>query len=74
MRNSHARARYLSLEGSNSCGFPQGLAADVDVSYIDNTQGGQGTEGASAMEFIRSMQPRDWLIAIVAFVGGAFIF
>jgi hypothetical protein len=26
------------------------------------------------MDFIRRMQPRDWTIALVAFVAGAFIF
>jgi len=26
------------------------------------------------MDFIRTLQPRDWMIAVAAFVAGAFIF
>lgn len=26
------------------------------------------------MDFIRTIQPRDWMIAVAAFVAGAFIF
>jgi len=26
------------------------------------------------MDFMRNIQPRDWMIAVVAFVGGAWIF
>jgi len=26
------------------------------------------------MDFIRAMQPKDWMIAVAAFVAGAFIF
>jgi hypothetical protein len=28
----------------------------------------------SAMNYIKTMQPRDWMIAAVAFLAGAFIF
>lgn len=31
-------------------------------------------EGRTIMDFIRSMQPKDWMIAAVAFVAGAIIF
>lgn len=36
--------------------------------YIPNTA------RSPVMDFIRRMQPKDWTIAIVAFVAGAFIF
>jgi len=26
------------------------------------------------MDFIRNMQPRDWVVVFVAFIGGAIIF
>jgi len=26
------------------------------------------------MDFLRNVQPRDWIIAVAAFVAGAFIF
>jgi hypothetical protein len=32
------------------------------------------TARSLAMDFIRRMQPKDWTIAIVAFIAGAFIF
>jgi hypothetical protein len=38
------------------------------LSYIANTA------RSPDMDFIRRMQPKDWTIAIVAFVAGAFIF
>jgi hypothetical protein len=31
-------------------------------------------ERSSKMDFIKSMQPRDWMIAAVAFIVGAIIF
>jgi hypothetical protein len=31
-------------------------------------------EGRSAMDFIKNMQSRDWMIAAIAFVAGAIIF
>jgi hypothetical protein len=36
--------------------------------YISNTA------KELAMDFIRRLQPRDWTIAIVAFIAGAWIF
>jgi hypothetical protein len=41
------------------------------VYYIDNTP--PKAEEAD-MDFIRDLQAKDWLIAAVAFVAGAFIF
>jgi hypothetical protein len=38
------------------------------LSYIRNTA------RSLEMDFIRRMQPKDWTIAFVAFVAGAFIF
>jgi len=38
------------------------------VYYTNNTEKG------AVMEFIRSMQQRDWIIAAVGFVVGAIIF
>jgi hypothetical protein len=35
---------------------------------------GWSENGAAEMDFIRSMQSRDWMIAAVAFVAGAIIF
>jgi hypothetical protein len=32
------------------------------------------TEGDGAMDFIKNMQPKDWMIAAVAFFAGAIIF
>ena len=40
----------------------------VQVYYIYNTQGGD------EMDFIRNLQPKDWMIAAVAFFAGAIIF
>jgi hypothetical protein len=34
----------------------------------------QYTKRRPEMDFIRNMQSRDWVIAAIAFVGGAFIF
>jgi hypothetical protein len=31
-------------------------------------------QGAAAMDFLRRLQPRDWTIALVAFIAGAVIF
>jgi hypothetical protein len=39
--------------------------------YISNTQTHFQEE---AMDMIRRLEPRDWLIAVAAFVAGAFIF
>jgi hypothetical protein len=38
------------------------------LSYIDNTA------RSLAMDFIRRLQPRDWTIALVAFIAGAIVF
>jgi hypothetical protein len=45
-----------------------GLEPLALLSYISNTA------RSPHMDFIRRMQPKDWTIAIVAFVAGAFIF
>jgi hypothetical protein len=34
----------------------------------------QYTERRPEMDFIKSMQSRDWVIAAIAFIGGALIF
>jgi hypothetical protein len=41
----------------------------MSPSYLDNTATGKG-----AMDFIKRMQPKDWLIAAVAFIAGAIVF
>jgi hypothetical protein len=38
------------------------------VYYIDNTQ------EEAEMDFVRNLQQRDWVIAAIAFIAGAFIF
>jgi hypothetical protein len=38
------------------------------VYYISNTQ------EEAHMDFVRNLQTRDWVIAAIAFVAGAFIF
>jgi hypothetical protein len=53
-----ARTNSASLETSNA------------VYYLYNTQRSEEDD----MEFIRNIQARDWVIAAVAFVAGAFIF
>jgi hypothetical protein len=35
---------------------------------------GQANERSSTMDFFRNMQPKDWMIAAVAFLAGAIIF
>jgi hypothetical protein len=32
------------------------------------------TAGAGKMDFLRKLQPRDWMIAAAAFIAGAIIF
>jgi hypothetical protein len=44
------------------------LARSDALYYISNTA------KELAMDFIRRLQPRDWTIAIVAFIAGAWIF
>jgi hypothetical protein len=39
--------------------------------YISNTE---TVSGGCKMDMIRRIEPRDWVIAIVAFVAGAWIF
>jgi hypothetical protein len=41
------------------------------VYYLPNTPTGVEED---EMDFIRTMQAKDWMIAVVAFVAGAFIF
>jgi hypothetical protein len=43
------------------------------VPYVYNTLAIPGREERE-MEMFRTMQPRDWMIAVAAFVAGAFIF
>jgi hypothetical protein len=38
------------------------------VYYFNNTQ--EEVE----MDFVRNLQPRDWVVAAIAFIAGAFIF
>jgi hypothetical protein len=40
----------------------------AELSYIRNTQ------KEPHMNFVRSMHPRDWMIAAVAFIAGAIVF
>jgi hypothetical protein len=42
------------------------------VYYISNTLAGRAKE--DEMDFMSRIQPRDWMIAIGAFIAGAFIF
>jgi hypothetical protein len=44
------------------------LASALVLYYISNTA------KELAMDFIRRLQPKDWTIAIIAFIAGAWIF
>lgn len=46
------------------------LVLKAYVYYTSNTGGAE----EDRMDFIRGLQPRDWMIAVVSFVAGAFIF
>lgn len=46
------------------------LENPAKVYYKDNTAGSEEDD----MEFIRNIETRDWVIAAIAFVAGAFIF
>ena len=48
------------------------LAVLPPVYYINNTL--VLTTGGDTRMDIRAIQPRDWMIAIAAFIAGAFIF
>jgi hypothetical protein len=64
------RGASRSLSTAAVSWLPRTLESRPYVYYLNNTQGPEEDE----MEFIRNIETRDWVIAAIAFVAGAFIF